>query len=208
MTNIKHNELIILSKDSYLPIDDTQSNKGYKAALAAGWEYVGSSDDFGLSKEGYFGVAFKKGNDIVIAHRGTNFLDSKFSSDIDDDIALHIRKTPDQLKYAEDFTINIMAKHKDGAYSYTTTGHSLAAGHSQITGIKFNIPSVVFDSPGMLNVAKQLFTEEKILNYAKDSLTIYNSAPNAINAGTGPHITNPIHVKVTSAYHHPDAFGY
>ena len=96
---MKNYELLTLADDAYRLPKAELPNFNYKKASEIGWEYVGSSDDLGLSKEGYFGVAFKKGEEVVVAHRGTDGI-----TDVDDDISIWFNKIPDQYEYALKFT--------------------------------------------------------------------------------------------------------
>ena len=80
---MKHSDAATLADSVYNTPILNKPNNGYKKAHDLGWEFLASTDDLGLSKEGYFAAAFKKDNQIIIAHRGTDKL-----NDINDDIQI------------------------------------------------------------------------------------------------------------------------
>jgi hypothetical protein len=73
MKDINHYEAAKLADDSYTPHIKDKVNHNYLEAHNLGWKYITSSDELGMSKEGYFGVAFQKGDQIIVAHRGTGW---------------------------------------------------------------------------------------------------------------------------------------
>lgn len=160
-----------------------------------GWEFLSASGD-NDDTNGYFGASFTKGTETAIVHRGTNIELQKYQeiigslksifADVDDDIAIALGLVPKQYYSAKIFT--------DTALTITTTrtiihvGHSLGGALAQLLSIEYKHAAIVFDSPGVLNIAKQLFSYEEI--YANNILS-YVSGPNIVNTA-GEHIVSPI----------------
>ncbi|KKB96164.1 hypothetical protein SZ25_00747 [Candidatus Arcanobacter lacustris] len=142
MTN-KPRDLATLSDAVY---DNPLENKpqgGYADKIPGGYQYIKASGE-AESSEGYFGAAFKNGNTVVIAHRGTNSF-----SDLDDDHALFVgKKLPDQIKKAEHFTNKIRAQYGNDV-EIIHTGHSLGGAVAQVMALMTNTRGVSFDNPGI-----------------------------------------------------------
>ncbi|KKB96266.1 hypothetical protein SZ25_00643 [Candidatus Arcanobacter lacustris] len=155
---------------------------GYAAELPPGYSYIDSSGTK-ESSEGYFGAAFKSGNTVVVAHRGTDSF-----SDVDDDYAIFVGKhLPDQVKEAEQFTKKIRAKYGNDV-EIIHTGHSLGGGVAQVMALMGKDRAVSFDNPGIKGIA---FNNFGISSINTNKITAYVSAPNAINTA-GEHLVNPI----------------
>jgi Ca2+-binding RTX toxin-like protein len=176
MTN-KPLDLATLSKAVYEGPKD-----GYAAELPPGYQFITASGDT-ESSEGYFGAAFKSGNTVVIAHRGTDSF-----NDVDDDYAIFVGKhLPDQVKEAEQFTKKIRAKYGNDV-EIIHTGHSLGGGVAQVMALMGKGRAVSFDNPGIKGMALNNFG---ISSINTNKITAYVSAPNAINTA-GEHLVNPI----------------
>lgn len=76
------------------------------------------------SVNGFYAVAFKKGNTVVIAYRGTNNVDDLVS---DAGIYLNVPDFIDQLPNAEHFVSTVRKTLPSGNYHVIFTGHSLGA---------------------------------------------------------------------------------
>jgi Ca2+-binding RTX toxin-like protein len=201
-------EAAILSKDSYRAPDPKEPNFNFPEAEKLGWKYVTSSDEAGMSKDGYFGVAFKKGDTVVVVHRGTDPERSK-NSDFDDAYKIWNNKVPGQYYQANKFVGTIKNKYSS-EFNVETTGHSAGGLYSLLTGIAHNIYSTPIDTPGMKGIVKQLFTPEQIANGVAKT-NIFLSAPNFVNT-CGEHITSvtqlKFHTPVKSLFRSAYAFDY
>ncbi len=196
---MKHSDITKINDQIYQNPNLNDDNHGYDP-LYKFLESSGPKD----SDEGFFGAAFKKGNNIIIAFRGTNDIsdprngESMFrriyetAKDIEDNIGFKTGNPMSQYKEALAFAKHIQEKYGSDSEIYIT-GHSLGAGLSQLVGIKTNLKVVSIDAPGVFKVAKRIFSREQIEAH-KDKITSYVSAPNIINT-IGEHIVKPIQLK-------------
>lgn len=147
------------------------NNPGDGYQLPPGWHLLDVSQPSSLGS-GYFGVAFIKGNDVVIAHRGT-----EFPTDIGDaisDLQLALDFIPNQFTDAIVFINHIETLSNQTNISFT--GHSLGGLLAQLSAAKFNLAGTIFDSPG----AKELLNEIGLVQ--NPNVTLYAAAPDLINA--------------------------
>lgn len=181
----------LLSKEAYS--NPKQDHKNYGYNLPNGWKYADSL----MSDDGYFGLAVKNKNEIVIIHRGTdNNFDNKIPDDLEvlsdklhetsldaiNDIQLWLQNKPLQYKSASNFVKKIINKYPDA--SITITGHSLGGLIAKLTAINFKKKAVVFDSPGEKEIVGQDINQNEVM------IEEYNSIPNVINS-VNQHITKP-----------------
>ncbi|MCH9753392.1 MAG: DUF2974 domain-containing protein [Alphaproteobacteria bacterium] len=108
---------------------------------------------------------------------------------------------PAQYVHADSFAKKIL-EHYAG-YCAVLVGHSLGGGLAQLVGIKRDIPSVTFDSPGTLYPAQHLFSESQ---YKNAKIIAYVSAPNIVN-GAGEHLAPLIEVVDTTFITDCDLWG-
>ena len=80
-------------------------------------------------ESGFFGVAFQRGNDIMIAYRGTEF-ELAFARDMETDFNIYMKKTDIQQVEAVLFYEYIKATYGEGKNIHIT-GHSLAGAIAQ-----------------------------------------------------------------------------
>ena len=80
-------------------------------------------------ESGFFGVAFQRGNDIMIAYRGTEF-ELTFARDMETDFNIYMKKTDIQQVEAVLFYEYIKATYGEGKNIHIT-GHSLAGAIAQ-----------------------------------------------------------------------------
>ena len=104
---------------------------------------------------GFFAVKFEKGDDIVIAFRGTNGV-----LDVPADLAIVGQNFPfanwdTQFDYALNTTKIIRDEAKPNTNIYVT-GHSLGGALAQVTSKMFGFDGVTFDAGGALNIANSL----------------------------------------------------
>ena len=122
--------------------------------LPPGWNEIAYTSDLGNgpSTNGFSGGAYQKGNEIVIAVKGTDF-GSRTKAMIEDllsDISLGIGFGSAQLYEAALLYQRVRRDHP-GA-NITFSGHSLGAGLASILSVWFNRPAVVFaDAPFQLS---------------------------------------------------------
>lgn len=84
---------------------------------------------------------------------------------------------------------------------YSVSGHSLGGGLSQLVAIDRNVEAYVYDSPGVLRVAQNLFPERTIDVFAKNGqIHSFISAFNVVNSAT-PHLVDSIQVKQSVLEH-------
>ncbi|OGT09026.1 MAG: hypothetical protein A2X78_01905 [Gammaproteobacteria bacterium GWE2_37_16] len=129
-------------------------------------------------KNGFFSAAYLNDNkkEIVIAFRGTANMQNIIT-----DFGLALAKVPNTLQEAIQFIreINQLKEQHFTNYTISLTGHSLGAVLAElctccIDGLHFR--AVTFESPG---IGKLLIADKQ--HSAKDLITGYVTAPNAIN---------------------------
>lgn len=136
------------------------ASAAYDTGSVPGYIQV-SDSSFPNSKEtnGFHAAAFEKGNEIIIAVRGTDpsgfnklvynlFSDTSFATG---DPTSSLRSEVAQLVA---FLAQVVKDHP-GA-KITLAGHSLGGALAQIVGQAANLPVISFDAPGALLVVKQL----------------------------------------------------
>ena len=122
----------------------------------AGWSAILTASN----PNGYYAVAFQKGNNIVIAHRGSDDLPY---SDFDDSILnIGTGNPPEQFQNAIDFTNTIINIYPNT--SITHTGQSLGAVLSELCVARFfpNQSATTFDSPGSVEIIENLIDDGEI----------------------------------------------
>lgn len=124
---------------------------------------------------GYFGMAYKKGNTVIIAHRGTD--DTR---DMLDGLNLLLTKLPTQLKHAYSLTEKIMEAFP--LYNIVHTGHSLGGAIAQLMSVNYEHQAITFDTPGMYELVKKMDYAKGISSEAMTRITAYVGAPNMINS--------------------------
>ena len=216
MMTLKDSDAAKISDLVYVNPIEGEYNKGYKTD----YKFLESSANKD-SAEGFFGAAFAKDNNIVIAFRGTNspFSDLNGESiikrlkqagrDLEDDWSFlsnrwGISHQPmPQYQEALDFAKSIQQKY-GLEKEIIITGHSLGGGMAQLVGIEFGYKVVSFDSPGTLSIARNIFSQDKI-DTNKSLITAYVTGPNLFNTA-GKQIVDPIQISVkTSAYNFAEA---
>lgn len=156
----------------YNPLGN-QDNKSYQTD----YKFLESSANKD-SAEGFFGAAFAKDNEVVIAFRGTNPLLSDLNGestikgfqqtfrDLEDDWSFLSNrwgisdKPMPQYKEALNFSTAIQQRYGLDQ-KMIITGHSLGGGIAQLVGIKLGYKVISFDSPGALSIARNIFYLKK-----------------------------------------------
>lgn len=128
-----------------------------------GWELLDfkSDTDGNLLASGLSINAYKKGDEIVIAVKGTDFLlgsnNLQTAKDLITDVGLGAGLPSSQLFQAALFYQKI--KEKYGGENVTFTGHSLGAGLASILSVWFNRPATIFaDAPFQLTAINPAVT--------------------------------------------------
>ncbi len=184
----------------YKPSNDHVNNIYPEQILPSGWERIDISDT-DESWDGFFGAAYRRGNHVVVAIRGTNDFDnpqhdtfsaiSRFIPDLFNDFMLAIGKLPPQFLSAKSYFDKIASNLKEHE-TISLTGHSLGGAISQLIAVKENVRAMVFDSPGVQELLPSVSIEYDRERF-EQLITIINSSPNIINM-CNKHIVNPIRI--------------
>lgn len=158
----KNSEYATFSLDSYQKPEDN-------VVLPDGWQTFRTSDSYGLSTGGYFGIVYINNNvtpkQLVVAHRGT----SPDFPDIVNDLILALEQVP--LQFTNNAVPFITAiKNELGTalpqYQITFTGHSLGAVLAELSAAKENVKAVTFDSPGSKPIIENMVSDSTLPNSA------------------------------------------
>jgi len=166
------------------------------AVLPTGWLGVATNELYDIIGEGYHGTAYKNGNQIIIAHRGT---DTWWHDKRDDDLDIYLGNMPAQVPYANQFSQQVRTEYPDCTVA-AHIGHSLGAVLSQHMSVIDQIPCIGFDSPGVSESIQDMITNHALgstegLTYARANTIVFNSAPNKINT-----LKTPIASKIYRLY--------
>ena len=123
-------------------LDKTEKRTPLFENIVDGWEYLDCATGEIIQNKffppelleeykesGFFGVAFQRGNDIMIAYRGTEF-ELAFARDMETDFNIYMKKTDIQQVEAVLFYEYIKATYGEGKNIHIT-GHSLAGAIAQ-----------------------------------------------------------------------------
>lgn len=94
---------------------------------------------------GFTAEAYRNGNDIVIAFKGTdtaNLYD--FALDMASNVALGFGYASDQLKQAALFYAQVKSDPQFAGCNISFTGHSLGGGIASVMSVWFNLPATTF----------------------------------------------------------------
>jgi len=146
---IEKEEYSVLAAAVY---NDTRGEFNKVNVAPLGWTTIASQSDTagGLLSSGLSINAYKKGTEIVIACKGTDFLlgtnYSQTASDIAADLGLGLALGSTQLFKAALFYQQVKAQNPGATITFT--GHSLGAGLASVLSVWFNRPATVFaDAP-------------------------------------------------------------
>lgn len=95
---------------------------------------------------GFFGRAFKKSNEIIIAFRGTEITEL---GDLKADVQNFSNAKPEQYQQALDFVAGVLNDVPPGVDKITLTGHSLGGGLASYAALYFGANAVVFNGAGL-----------------------------------------------------------
>lgn len=132
--------------------NDARGDLNFVDVTPIGWTAIASQSDTtgGLLSSGLSINAYKKGTEIVIACKGTDFLlgtnNSQTANDIAADLGLGLALGSTQLFKAALFYQQVKAQNPGATITFT--GHSLGAGLASVLAVWFNRPATVFaDAP-------------------------------------------------------------
>ncbi len=175
-------EYLLMSKLAYKlgnePIQANFINQEMKDQGLPGWRLLQTSRHMGLGSEAdYFGIALKKRNEIVIAHRGT-IRESKLNIGVD--FLIIAGQNPDIiLTPCRNFVENVCAQHN--ASSISMTGHSLGGFLAAYSAAVLRVPAVTFDSLGAKIILETFYSQ---LPDNSHNVTNYLAHPNLVNTVT------------------------
>lgn len=146
------------------------------------WQKLTDSNELGLSKHGYYGIAFinKQDKKIVIANSGTNFnfLDlADLYGDLKSNYQISQHQLPDQyLNGAKPFMQSILNNSDfTNNYHISITGHSMGATLSELQLIEFSnkmrMDAHLFESFGNLDLLQKYYSAVQISDL---DINIYN----------------------------------
>ncbi|KEO83147.1 lipase family protein [Tumebacillus flagellatus] len=121
---------------------------GVDVSVVGDWVLVATMD---RSVSGFFGAAFQKGQEVVVAYRGT-VLDKIGDFLADAAFASHLTELINpQMEDALALYQTVSAQFKDA--HLTITGHSLGGGLAQKAAMANDIQTLTFNAPGALHAA-------------------------------------------------------
>ncbi|CAL7964388.1 large repetitive protein [Gammaproteobacteria bacterium] len=177
-------------------------NKGTKGTLSNGWKVLLTSTDMpasvtanlpnsgGSCFTSYFGKAYLKGSNIVIAHSVTDLYSR------DDGYCLTLDGVPTCWFFAAytfvDYSTtyirdNNLLQYPSQVLPISFTGHSTGGVIAELCAAKYNYQAMVFETPGTLDLMKSAGLSQDQINYAKESghVIAFNAAPNNCNSVGG-----------------------
>ena len=126
-----------------------------------GWKRIAAVT---LNSSGFSAVAYKKGDDIIIAYRGTDGL----VGDISADLSFVSGTWHQQFSDAAKFTNDIKNSNKNS--NIFVTGHSLGGGIGQLMSKMFDLPGITFEAVGAKSVSltREFYENAKFFNQDPD----------------------------------------
>ncbi len=163
-----------------------------------GFEEYTNSDKENCSKHGYYGIAVvnHKTKTLVISSSGVHFVGfiPVEWQDIVNVLQVYNGQAPSQHYYASlPFVTAFMNKFvtECSGYKIIVTGHSLGGVLAQLMAVELKIAgcddveAIVFDSPGVKEIANSIF-EDIDIDLSDVDITTYNASPNLANTLNNP----------------------
>lgn len=152
--------------------------------LPEGWRLAKHTE----IKRGYFAAVFISGNNLILAHRGTDEAVDSVSN-----ILIYLNTIPTQAIIATYFTDSVVDEHSNKRITHT--GHSLGGAIAELIALKTGTKAISFDAPGIKKIADKFL---KFIPHDLTQITSYLAAPNLVNS-VGEHITDPIMIRFLTA---------
>ncbi|MEF8794505.1 lipase family protein [Thiohalorhabdus sp.] len=102
-------------------------------------------------ESGFFGEAFRKGDEVVIAYRGTEPWSDLYKDLLTTDGKIALGLEDPQFVDALEFAKNVQDTYQGLGVDISVTGHSLGGGLAQLAADTFGWDGVTFEAPGMGN---------------------------------------------------------
>ncbi|MFA9462603.1 hypothetical protein [Thiohalorhabdus methylotrophus] len=135
-----------LSQVVYGDGEHTLESSGLKAQ---GWVDTGL---IGVNPDsGFFAQAYRKGNEVVIAYRGTEPTQDALHDILGADVDIGTGDEHQQFVDALEFAHQIDLRYGGAKQTISVTGHSLGGGLAQLAADTFGWDGVTFEGPGMAN---------------------------------------------------------
>jgi len=141
------------------------------------------------TRNGFEGQIYKKGNDVVVVYKGTDFDNSR---DVLNDLTMSSGSMPAQQ--ADAHALLLYAQQKYPNANIQVTGHSLGGSLAQIESAKTGVPATTFNAYGTGKILQnegystQQIKDMNIKNYGNPKDPIFNS--NVFNQPGKTYATN------------------
>ena len=110
-----------------------------------GWEMVSNKQ----TESGFEGQIYKKGNDVVVVYKGTDFKNLK---DIKNDKQIYLKQVPQQQQDAHNLFLDAQRMFPEA--NIELTGHSLGASMAQIESARTGAKATTFNPYGTGEILK------------------------------------------------------
>ena len=115
---------------------------------------------------GFTAEAYKNGNDIVIAFKGTDTANVyDFALDMATNLTLGFGGASDQLVQAALFYAKVRSDPQFADCNISFTGHSLGGGLASVLSVWFDLPATTFAEAPFENTALNPYSMSKVENY-------------------------------------------
>lgn len=153
-------------------------NSAKNTLAKEGWTCI--VDDPARDTWGYHGVAYTKGNEIIIGHRGT-YLGAPIPLALNllSDLQIAFQSRPGCHQAARAFSQFV--RNNAPFHHFFETGHSLGGAYAALNACFFGGASVSIDSPSIGSLLTGLNTNDVQYNPVRTHLVTVFSNPNFIN---------------------------
>jgi pimeloyl-ACP methyl ester carboxylesterase len=194
------------SREAYADPDHTPvlvAANGNGNRIPTGWSVLIDSESAGIwpslgeeiSGWNFFSKAYRNNGHtaVIIAFQGTESLYDIISQDLD----LAKGLMPSYYNLVLKFVDYVIDNFHINKSIISFTGHSLGGFLAQLATATYNVPSIVFESPGAKRVIDSYYGNPNyFIKYSaediKDIIKCYNAAPNLINIASGDHFEDSV----------------
>ena len=170
-------DLAVLAASAYY----TQRNDANRIYVPSTWSLLDRTHD---QSSGFEAVAYRKGNEIVIAFAGTD----QWKDWLSNFVLFASPWAAAQLEKAAAFFASIRQQYGEGV-TYSFTGHSLGGGLAALMGVLFDQKAVTFDqAPFRLSANND--TRTSIRNYLAGQTLLLPSLASALDSFTSDMAAN------------------